>query len=459
MLPTRRRPALTSRRSVFFVALTALGIGAHQGNAAEPANPPRKGQSALQLSSTAPAASVAGNVAANVAAGPAVKQASTRFVIGLERRAEFQVFSMNNPNRVIVELPDIKMQLPLIAGDQPVGLVKSFRGGQSAPGKARVVIDVTTPVVVEKAVIENGTDGRPTRLVIDIAAASDAAAPAVGQQASAQAKFMRAGATGLGAIGLLPPAPKAAMRSAANSLNVYKPVIVIDPGHGGHDSGAKKFGTVEKEVVLAFSLLLRDKLVASGRYRVMMTRDNDTFVDLDDRREFAEKNKAALFIAIHADYAGQTARGATIYSLRESVAESLKRSARGSIRERVLSGKDATPVKADVSSSEPGVVNGFLADLAQREVDANKDRTNIFTQSVIETMGQSTHLQNNPDRSAAFRVLKTAQVPAVLIELAYVTNQQDAKNLRSDEWRGKVSASIMTAIDNYFSDPGTRTPM
>ena len=462
MLPTGRRPALTSRRSVFFVALTALGIGAHQVNAAEPANAPRKGLLTLQQPSATPAANVSANVsantAANMAAGPAIKQTSTRFVIGLERRAEFQVFSMNNPNRVIVELPDIKMQLPLIAGDQPVGLVKSFRGGQSAPGKARVVIDVTTPVVVEKAAIENGTDGRPARLVIDIAAAADAASPANSQQGTAQAKLMRAGAAGLGAIGVLPPAPKAATRSGAQSVNVYKPVIVLDPGHGGHDSGAKKFGTVEKEVVLAFSLLLRDKLLASGRYRVMMTRDNDSFVDLDDRRDFAEKNKAALFIAIHADYAGQTARGATIYSLRDSVAESLKRSARGSVRESVLSGKDATPVKTD-ASSEPGVVKGFLADLAQREVDANKDRTHLFTQSVIETMGQSTHLQNNPDRSAAFRVLKTAQVPAVLIELAYVTNQEDAKNLRSDEWRGKVTASIMTAINNYFSDPSTRTPM
>ena len=390
---------------------------------------------------------------------PQTKSASTRFVIGLERRADFQVFSMSNPDRVIVDLPDMKMQLPGIAGDQPVGLVKSFRSGQSAPGRARVVIDVTAPAVVEKAAIETASDGRTNRLVIDLAVAG---APAAAAPAAPQAKAMRsaAAALGAGAVGAAPvkaPTPRAATRPAP-AANVYKPLIVLDPGHGGHDSGAKKFGTVEKDVVLAFSLLLRDRLLASGRYRVLMTRDTDTFIELDERREFAEKYKAALFIAIHADYASASARGATIYSLRESVAESLKREARGSVRERVLSGREAIPIKAE-AAGEAGIVKGFLADLAQREVDANRDRTSVFAQSVIEYMGRSTSLQNNPDRSAAFRVLKTAQVPAVLIELAYVSNQQDARNLRSDEWRAKVSESILTAIENYFADPSTRVPM
>ncbi len=383
-------------------------------------------------------------------------QPPVRFVIGLERATEFQVFSLGNPDRVIVELPDVTMQLPMISGDQPVGLVKSVRGGQTAPGKSRVVIDVTAPVVVEKAMMERGSDGKTSRLVIDIVAAGaskSAAAPT-----SPLAKSMRAGASGLGAIGVQPPAPKAAQRPDPRTQNIYRPLIVLDPGHGGHDSGAQKFGTVEKDVVLAFGKVLRDKLVASGRYRVLMTRDTDSFVDLDERREFAEKHKAALFIAIHADYASTSANGATIYSLRESVAESLKRSARGAVRERVLSGKELSPIKSE-ANGEAGVVKGFLADLAQREVDANKDRTNVFAQSVIEFMGKSTTLRDNPDRSAAFRVLKTAQVPAVLIELAYVSNQQDAQNLRSEEWQRKVTDSIMTAIDNYFADQSTRVPM
>jgi N-acetylmuramoyl-L-alanine amidase len=274
---------------------------------------------------------------------------------------------------------------------------------------------------------------------------------------------MRAGASALGASAIspaavMPPAPRAVKRPPSAAHSVYRPLIVLDPGHGGHDSGAQKFGTVEKDVVLAFGKLLRDKLVASGRYRVLMTRDTDRFVELDDRREFAERHKAALFIAIHADYASTSASGATIYSLRENVAESLKRSTRSAVRQRVLSGNELKPIKAD-APGEAGAVKSFLADLAQREVDSNKDRTSVFAQSVIEYMGRSTTLRDNPDRSAAFRVLKTAQVPAVLIELAYVTNQRDAQNLRSEEWRRKVSQSLMTAIDNYFSDHSTRVPM
>jgi N-acetylmuramoyl-L-alanine amidase len=387
---------------------------------------------------------------------------STRFVIGLERATQFQVSSLNNPPRVIVDLPEVKFQLPLIPGDQPVGLVRSFRGGEAAPGRARVVIEATAPVIVEKAVMERGADGRSSRLVIDIAPAGTTQATQA-NPAGPQAKLMRAGASGLGAAGLTaagiqPPTPRPAARPAANAAREYRPLIVLDPGHGGHDTGAQKFGTVEKDVVLAFGKLLRDQLVASNRYRVLMTRDNDSFIELDERRAFAEKHKAALFIAIHADYASTRASGATIYSLRESVADGLKRSARGSVRERIMAGRDLAPIKAE-ASGDTSAVKGFLADLAQREVDANKDRTSVFTQSVIEYMGRSTSLRDNPDRSAAFRVLKTAQLPAVLIELAYVSNQEDARNLRSEEWRRKVSQSIMTAIDNYFSHQSTQVPM
>lgn len=391
-------------------------------------------------------------------AGPLVLQGNnqtTRFVIGLERKTEFQVFSLNNPNRVIVELPDLKLQLPATSGDAPVGLVRSFRGGQSAPGQMRVVIDVTSPVVVEKAIVEKSADGRSHRLVLDIVPATPASKPTTAAKSA-----MRAGASGLGAANVQPPVPQLAQRPEVKAARTYKPVIVLDPGHGGHDSGAKKFGAVEKDVVLSFAKVLRGKLEATGRYKVLMTRDNDSFVELDERRDFAERNKAALFIAVHADYASTSARGATIYSLRESVADALKRSSQGRVRERVLAGSELKTVRADVADGKDmSVVKGFLADLAQREVEGTKNRTSVFAQSVIEYMGQSTSMKDNPDRSAAFVVLKTAQVPAVLIELAYVSNQQDAQNLTSDAWRGKVTDSMLTAIENYFSHQSARLPM
>lgn len=380
-------------------------------------------------------------------------QARTTFIIGLESQVDFQVSALTAPNRVLVDLPDVKLQLPPHPDNAPVGLIKAFRGGLSAPGKTRIVIEMTGPVIVEKAIVEK-TNGKAARLVLEVVAAPSAHAA---QAANAKRAAMQANALGLGATGLQPPMPRPAMSPQQRALHMYKPVIVIDPGHGGDDTGAQRNGAVEKNVVLAFSLMLREKLGATGRYKVLMTRETDTFVELHARREFAEKNLAALFVAVHADYAQSKARGATIYSLRESVASSLQRSAKGEVSGNVLSDKELAAVKK--VDGDVGTIKEILADLARREVDVTRDRTGVFVKSVIEYMGGSTNLKDNPDRSAAFVVIKSAKVPSILIELGYVTNEEDAELLKSAQWRDKVSASIVTAIDNYFSHQLARLPM
>ncbi|MDX2204983.1 MAG: N-acetylmuramoyl-L-alanine amidase [Hyphomicrobiaceae bacterium] len=383
--------------------------------------------------------------AAPVAPGP-VAPTRTRFVIGLEHEIDFQVYSLTDPNRVYVELPEAKVQLPPNPEDKPVGLVKSFRGGLSAPGKQRVVIDVTGPVVVDKAEIETTADGQP-RLVIDIVEVSAAVAAGINAQ-HARRLAMQQGASGLGAQDLQPPLPRPAISPQARAQHMYKPVIVIDPGHGGDDTGAQKHGIVEKDVVLAFSHKLREKLEASGRYKVLMTRSDDTFVELNARREFGEQNKAQLFVAVHADYANSNARGATIYSLRPEVAGMLQRSAKGDLNEVNVVDK-ALPKTAE---ADIGAVKEILADLYRREIDLNQARTSVFVKSVIGQMGASTSLKDNPDRQAAFVVLKSAKVPSILIELGYVTNAADAQLLGSEAWREKVSTSISKAIENYFQN-------
>lgn len=371
-------------------------------------------------------------------------QARTRFVIGLDKTAQFQVFSLSNPNRVIVELPDVKVQLPAIPeGAASVGLVKAFRGGEAGSGRNRVVIDVTQPVVVESARIEKTRDGKGAKLALDIV-------PVDAVKKQMKQPFA------LGAAGVQPPLPKPAMSPAKRAAKAFRPIIVVDPGHGGHDSGAKKNGAVEKEVVLAFSKVLRDKLEASGHYRVIMTRESDVFVELDERRAFAERHNANLFIAVHADYASSRARGATIFSLRDRVADELKRSAKGHVPSSILSEKE---LKAAKETGDVSAVQSILTDLASAEVEATKERTSVFSRSLIEYMGAETEMRDNPDQQAAFRVLKTAQFPSVLIELAYVTNKQDAENLKSEEWRDKVSDAILTAVENYFSHQVARLPM
>jgi N-acetylmuramoyl-L-alanine amidase len=386
----------------------------------------------------------------------------TRFLVGLPHATEFEVFSLSNPNRVIIDVAEVKLRLPEQPKGKPVGLVQSFSAGLSSADRSRIVLYVTEPVIVSGAKIEQANDGRNQQLIVEIvpfAPVTASIGSSVGTIDAAGREPMPPPPFALGAAGLQPPLPRPAVHPEVLAEKAFKPVIVIDPGHGGHDSGAMKNGAVEKEIVLAFGKILANKLKATGRFKVLMTRDEDVFVPLGDRVSFAEHNKANLFIAVHCDYAdtGSAANGATIYSLRESVANSLRRSAKGDLSDNLLSRDEVEAVKQ--ASGDVDAVKDILADLAGREVDVTKDRTTVFARSIIEMMGTSTNMRNDPDQQASFRVLKTAQFPSVLIELAYVTNKQDAMNLQSDAWRDKVSDSILTAVDNYFSHQLAQIPM
>lgn len=446
-------------------ALATCGAGAVTAYAADKAKAPGKAATAQKskgaekskgvetgaLGAAAKAKVAASSTPSATLGGDA---SHTRFLIGLPKHVEFQVFSLSNPNRVIVDIAETALRLP----PQPeeniaVGLVRSFYAGRSAPGKSRVVIEVTRPVVVESATIEGAKGENGHRLALDIV-------PVTAKGAKKQVKLASLPYS-LGAVDVQPPLPRPAVRPDEAAARSFKPIIVIDPGHGGHDSGAMKHGTVEKDVVLAFSLKLRDKLEKTGRYKVLMTRDTDVFVELSKRVDYAETHNANLFIAVHADYAGgnSKARGATIYSLRQSVANALQRSAKGEVKSAVLTKDEVQTMKSASLDADLSAVRSILGDLAGREVEATQERTNVFTRSVIEYMGASTEMRAKPDQQAAFRVLKTAKFPSVLIELAYVTNKQDAELLRSDTWRDKVTDSIMTAVENYFSAQIARLPM
>lgn len=375
---------------------------------------------------------------------------ATRIVFEIEREAQFDVFSLVKANQVILELPQMRMGLPSVGKHLSGSLVKGVRVGVASPGQTRIIIQLAAPGVVENAAVIPRRDGLNPKLVLNIAPSKKS------KTARGRPDFSKK-ISSLGARGLQPPMPRKAVTRGQRNARSYRPVIVIDPGHGGHDSGAKKNGVLEKNAVLAVSKLVRDKLAKTGRFDVRMTRDRDVFVSLGGRREFAERNKAVLFVSIHADYAKRAkASGATIYSLRERVARRLKKGAKRQVASNLLTKKEMSAIKA--SSSGIGAVQNILADLARRDVEATAYQTASFTQTVIKHMGQSTDMRSRPHRSAAFKVLKTVTMPAVLIELAYVTNRRDAKRLKSASWRRKVSGSIAEAIENYFRD-GSRLPM
>lgn len=368
----------------------------------------------------------------------------TRITIDLRQKSTFEIYSLRDPNRLVIELPQVGMRLPELGGTATSGLVKGIRGGQVSAGRSKIVIDVTEPVVVAKSDLKTHRDGRGAQLDIDLI-------PFTPMSKSVRASLNNPEYRLGGALSQ-PPLPRRA--ADRNKKADYRPLVVIDPGHGGKDSGAQKFGVKEKDLVLAFSLTLREQLEKTGRYRVKMTRSTDVFIPLDKRRDFAEDNAAALFIAVHADYAGANARGATIYSLRENLANSLRVSAAAEAASEALSG----PVMDNVAAKREDLqaVRGILGDLAQREVHANLQRTNMFTQIAVDQMGAATTMRSQPHREAAFKVLKTAKVPSVLIELAYVSNRRDAARLQSQSWRDEVSGSLVIAIDKYFAQSLTQ---
>ncbi|MEZ5899893.1 MAG: N-acetylmuramoyl-L-alanine amidase [Hyphomicrobiaceae bacterium] len=399
-----------------------------------------------QVAANVPSAALAGANAAQATEAVAKGPVYTRFIVGLERKVEFKVFALSHPNRVVLELADDKVRLPDLGRDGAHGLVKSFRAGLAAPGRMRIVIDVAQPVVVDSTKLDKTKGGY--RLALDILSVD---------AAMKSRKGMQFAPNGSSTVSLQPPLPRPARSPKERAARAFKPVIVLDPGHGGMDSGATKYGTVEKDVVLAFAHVLREDLEATGRYKVLMTRSTDVFIPLDERRLYAERNGANLFIAIHADYANKRARGATIFSLRDKVAVSLKQSLTSRSAEKLLSPTEMDVVKQ--GNGDTATVANILADLAERDVARTQQRSDLFAKTVIENMSESTTMRDEPDQQAAFRVLKTAQFPSVLIELAYVTNTQDARNLKSDEWREKVADSIVQAIDNYFSTEVARLPM
>ena len=245
--------------------------------------------------------------------------------------------------------------------------------------------------------------------------------------------------------------PRPAVSPQARALSQYKPVIVIDPGRGGDDAGAQAHGAVEKTVVLEFSLKLREKLNTAGRYKVLMTREADVSVDLQARREFAERNLASIYIAVHAHDAGSHAKGVGIASLHDA-SEEARLAARKALPDEQLGA--VKPAEGDV-----GAIREILGDLARREIDMNGDRTDVLVKSLSLHLGEQTPTTSDTDSGSTVPALRTAKLPSVLIQLGNIANTADAENVRSNEWQDKVSTSILAAIDSYFSHSLARLPM
>jgi N-acetylmuramoyl-L-alanine amidase len=373
-------------------------------------------------------------VASDVRLAGDVKQ--TRFVLDLDKAIPFRAFALADPYRVVVDLPQINFRLGAGAGTAGRGLIKAFRYGLVMPGGSRIVFDLTGPAKIAKSYVLEAANGQPPRLVLELEEIDRASfAQSLTAEGRPELKPAIADAT---ATAEASPPPKPA---AAPDL---RPVIVIDPGHGGIDNGTQASGTTEKELVLGFGLALRDRMEKSGKYRVVMTRTDDTFIPLADRVKAARSQSAALFVSIHADALPRRegdAQGATIYTLSDKASDAEA--------ERLADMENKADAIGGVNlTEEPTEVADILIDLAQRET---RTFSNRFARLLMGEMKTTVRMHKHPLKSAGFKVLKAPDVPSVLIELGYVSNKGDLEHLVSEDWRSRTVGSMAQAIDAFFA--------
>jgi N-acetylmuramoyl-L-alanine amidase len=369
----------------------------------------------------------------------------TRFVLDLDKPIQFRAFALADPYRVILDLPQVSFRLAAGIGVAGRGLVKAFRYGLVMPGGSRVVFDLTGPAKIAKSYVLEAANGQPPRLVLEFEEV-DRTTFVQSLAPESRPELRPAIADANAAVAGLDPARPAQPPDA-------RPVIVIDPGHGGVDNGTQAAGEImEKNLVLGFGLALRDRIEKSGRYRVVMTRTDDTFIPLGERVRIARSQSAALFVSIHADALPSNegdARGATIYTLSEKASDAEA--------ERLADAENKSDAIGGVSlTDEPTEVADILIDLAQRET---RTFSNRFARVLMGEMKNTVRMHKHPLKSARFRVLKAPDVPSVLVELGYVSNKGDLEHLVSENWRNKTVGSMAQAIDAFFAKrPATTGP-
>lgn len=364
----------------------------------------------------------------------------TRFVTVLSKKVKFGIRTLADPYRVIVDLSDVKLELPKDRGKEGKGLVTGYRYGRVEPYGVRIILDVNAPVLVDRAEIVEASNGQPPKFVVELTRTNRKAFLANQRQ---QLAAVRRNARS--------EAPKVAPKPKRSKS--AKKIIAIDAGHGGIDPGAvSKSGLKEKDIVFSFSKTLRNTLNNTGKYEAVLTRSVDSYVPLRKRVEIARELGADLFLSIHADalpgrYA-KTVAGATVYTLSEKASDDeAKVLAAAENKSDIIAGVELPPESDDVAN--------ILIDLAQRET---KNLSISFAGILVESLRSKTQLSKKSRKFAGFRVLKAPDIPSVLLELGYMTNPADVRRLQSSKWRLKVSNVIARAIDTYFTKRTAQNP-
>lgn len=359
-----------------------------------------------------------------------------RLVIDLAARTEFSFVSMDEPDRLAIDVRAGTFSVPEPAGGPGEGnLVSSYVVEQPTGDRVRTVLTLAAPAQVQQAYVLDAFDDQPARLVVDII-------PATAEIFAANVERDRVASEDVAA--------RATVSTPAGGSELptdTRPLVVIDPGHGGIDSGAEAEGGIkEKDIVLAFSLRLQELLVDSGRFDVALTREDDTYLRLEERVALARANKADMFISIHADSFQQPEiRGASIYTRDENATDVLDKVLADSENKSDVIAGFAMPQMA------PEVVD-ILLDLMRREM---RVQSYMAAQAIVHSLEPSVALRRFPVRQADFFVLQAPDVPSVLVELGFLSNASDIANLTQSDWRDRTAEAIARGISTYFDSLDT----
>ena len=359
----------------------------------------------------------------------------TRFVIEFDKPIKFNVFTLGSPYRVVVELPEVAWHIKPDA--VPRGKrITGYRFGLFRPGQSRVVIDLKSPIRVTNSYTLPPNAKRGHRLVLDITEIS----PARFASLQKRRPVMRSPTPKVAPV---VRAPRPPIKKPKTRRKALRPLIVLDPGHGGVDPGARgRKGTLEKELVLNQAREVRRQLLATGRYRVVMTRSRDVFVRLRERIAIAHRAGGDLFISLHADSIGnRDIRGGSVYTLSERASDKEAEAlARRENKSDIIAGVDLNDQSTTVAK--------ILIDLRQR---LTKNDSVAFAKTLVSQLSTKTRMLRRKHRFAGFAVLKGPEVPSVLIEMGYLSNLQDERLLRQSSHRQKIAGAIVRAINSYFS--------
>jgi len=350
---------------------------------------------------------------------------ATLVEINSTEKLNARVFSLaEGKPRIVVDFPTVNWILNGVKSDRGdragAGVVVKYRYAQNSPTRSRLVFDLASPVRISTENVSDGGRGK-IRIVLtgaDVAAFSQGA-------------------------GFL-AAPADTVVAAVEAPKSKRKKIILDAGHGGKDPGAIAVnGAQEKHVTLAAAKQLAEILQATGRYEVVLTRSDDAFIPLEQRVETARKAKADLFLSIHAD-SGENpeVRGASVYTLSEA----------GTARAKnIMTVQDW---ELDVKSAKSREVSDILVDLAQRDT---KNKSTVFARKVVPRLqAAGASVLENSHRNAGFFVLLAPDVPALLIEMGFLTNASDAAELTNPKFRGNLMNAVALAIDDYFAPPVVR---